>query len=158
MHAAIERIQEGLARSFDGVAWHGPAVMPLLADVTAADAAVHPVPGAHSIWELVLHMAVWKRVVQRRLEGEQLYDLPPHEDWPPVTDTSDDAWRRAIEDLRRSHRDLVRMVATLGDEHLDTLLAGEGHTPYSVSITLHGVIEHDLYHAGQIALLKRAAQ
>jgi uncharacterized damage-inducible protein DinB len=153
---AIERIEEGLSRSFDGIAWHGPAVMPLLADVTAATAAAHPIAGAHSIWELVLHMAVWKRVVRRRLWGERINDLPPHEDWPPVTEVTDDGWRRAVEDLRRRHRELTQEVATLRDERLDEPLVGEGTTTYSVSASLHGIIEHDLYHAGQIAILKRA--
>ena len=67
--------------------------MSLLANVTAADAAAHPVAGVHSIWELVLHMAVCKRVVRRRLAGERINDLPPDEDWPSVTDTSEAAWR-----------------------------------------------------------------
>ena len=154
---AIERIQEGLARSFEGASWHGPAVMPLLADVTAARAAAHPVSGAHSIWELVLHMAVWKRVVRRRLEGERINNLPPHEDWPPVTETSDAAWRRAVDDLRQSHRELMRKVATVSDQRLDEPLVGEDTTTYSIYATLHGIIEHDLYHAGQIAMLKRAS-
>jgi uncharacterized damage-inducible protein DinB len=153
---AIERIREGLSRSFEGAAWHGPAVLPLLADVTAATAAAHPVAGAHSIWELVLHMAVWKRVVRRRLEGERINDLPPHEDWPPVTEVTDDRWRRAVEELRRTHRELAQTVATLDAERLDEPLVGEGTTTYSVDATLHGIIEHDLYHAGQIAILKRA--
>ena len=153
---AIERIEEGLSRSFEGTAWHGPAVMPLLADVTAATAAARPIAGAHSIWELVLHMAVWKRVVRRRLGGERINNLPPHEDWPPVTEVTEEGWRRAVEDLRRSHRELTQEVARLRNERLDEPLVGEATTTYSVSATLHGIIEHDLYHAGQIAILKRA--
>jgi len=153
---AIERIQEGLDRSFDGVAWHGPAVMSLLDNVTAADAAAHPVAGVHSMWELVLHMAAWKRVVRRRLAGERVNDLPPDEDWPSVTDTSEPAWRNALDELRRTHRELARVVATMNDTQLDDPLVGEGSTTYSISTTLHGIIEHDLYHAGQVAILKRA--
>jgi uncharacterized damage-inducible protein DinB len=153
---AVERIQEALASSFEGVAWHGPAVMPLLADITAAQAAATPVAGAHSIWELVLHMAVWKRVVRRRLEGERINDLPPHEDWPPVGDTRDAAWKDAVEDLRRAHRELLAIVGTVTEQRLDEPLVGEGTTTYSIYTTLRGIVEHDLYHAGQIAILKRA--
>lgn len=152
----LERIQERLHRSFDGIAWHGPAVMSLLANVTPAEAAAHPVAGVHSMWELVLHMAVWKRVVRRRLEGERINDLPPHEDWPPVTDTSESAWRHAVEELRRTHRELVQAVAKISDSRLDDPLVGEGTTTYSIDTTLNGIIEHDLYHAGQVAVLKRA--
>jgi hypothetical protein len=67
----IQRIEDQLRRAFEGHAWHGPAVRELLADVTAAKAAGRPLPSAHSIWEIVLHMATWERVVRRRCRAKQ---------------------------------------------------------------------------------------
>src|SRR4029077_12336526 len=83
-----KRIQEQLERAFDGGAWHGPAVLELLADVDAGKASARPIAGAHSIWELVLHIAAWDHAVARRLTGDRA-ELPNEEDWPAVNDTSD---------------------------------------------------------------------
>ena len=101
----IQRIEDQLRRAFEGHAWHGPAVRELLADVTAAKAAGRPLPSAHNIWEIVLHMATWERVVRQRLQGEAVADLPTEEDWPPVRDSSEADWRRAIDDLERANHD-----------------------------------------------------
>ena len=72
----IGRIQDQLQRAFDGNAWHGPSLTALLGDVKPEQAAGKPIPGVHSIWELVLHIIAWERVVVRRLSGEAIVDLP----------------------------------------------------------------------------------
>jgi uncharacterized damage-inducible protein DinB len=149
----IQRIEDQLQRAFEGHAWHGPAVRELLADVTAAKAAGRPLPNAHSIWEIVLHMATWERVVRRRLQGEAVADLPTEEDWPPVRDSSEAAWRRAIDDLEQANHDLRNTMARTSEARLAEMVPGKDHSVY---IMLHGIIQHDLYHAGQIAVLKKA--
>lgn len=83
MTTEVERLEAQLARSFEGGAWHGPAVLESLKDVTADRAHAHPVDGAHSIWELVVHLGGTYRLVLRRLEGEDA-QLTPVEDWPAV--------------------------------------------------------------------------
>jgi uncharacterized damage-inducible protein DinB len=149
----IQRIEDQLRRAFNGQAWHGPAVRELLADVTAAQAAARPLSNAHSIWEIALHMATWEEVVRRRLQGERVADLPPEQDWPPVLDTGEAAWHTVIERLEWANRTLREAMAQLDDSHLAEKVAGKDHSVY---IMLHGVIQHDLYHAGQIAILKKA--
>ena len=152
MAREVERILGELQRAFEGDAWHGPAVLELLRDVTAEQAAGRPVAGAHSIWELVLHIAAWESAGCRRLEGDRA-ELPDEETFPPVNDTSEAAWQQAIERLKDGHRKLRDAIARLDDARLDEpILDGMR----SVYITLHGVIQHDLYHAGQIAILKKA--
>jgi uncharacterized damage-inducible protein DinB len=148
----IERIADQLKRAFEGEAWHGPSVQEVLAEVTAEQAAVRPLPHAHSIWEIVLHLAAWDEVVRRRLEGEQV-DNPDEGDWPHVQDTSVTAWYDTQERLRNNHTKLRRTVSWLDDSSLDEQLAG---SKSSVYITIQGSIQHYLYHAGQIALLKKA--
>jgi uncharacterized damage-inducible protein DinB len=86
-----ERIADQLRRSIEGEAWHGPAVMELLAGLTAAQASMHPVNGTHSIWELVLHIRAWNGAILRRIRGEAV-ELEAAEDWPAVSDSSDEAW------------------------------------------------------------------
>jgi len=147
-----QRIQDQFQRAFSGKAWHGPSVLELLADVDATKAAARPIPGAHSIWELVLHIAAWNEAAARRLEGDRA-QLTDEEDFAAVTDTSDEAWQQAVEILQRSHRKLHDAIGELDESRLDQPILS-GMT--SVYGTLHGVIQHGLYHAGQIALLKKA--
>lgn len=114
----IQALLDTLRRSFDGDAWHGPALADLLRGVDAQHAVAHPVTGAHSIWELTLHLAVWTREVARRLSGAVPAE-PTEGDWPDGA-TGDSA----------------------------------GVPTYAVMLT--GLAEHNAYHGGQIALLRRA--
>ncbi len=148
----IKRIDDQLRRAFEGHAWHGPSLRELLADVTAEQATARSVSGAHSIWEIALHIAAWHEGVRRRVEGERV-ELSPEEDWPPVASTSEAAWQDALAVLERTHTDLRRTVSRLADARLQEMVAGKDHSVY---VMLHGLIQHDLYHAGQIALLKKA--
>jgi uncharacterized damage-inducible protein DinB len=149
----IQRINRQLQQAFEGNAWHGPAVRELLADVTATRAVARPLPSAHSIWEIVLHMMTWEGVVRRRLRGETVADLPPEQDWPAIQDTSEATWRQTIQDLERANHVLREEIARAGEERLAEIVPGKEHSVYTM---LHGIIQHDLYHAGQVALLKRA--
>jgi uncharacterized damage-inducible protein DinB len=149
----IQRIEDQLRRAFEGHAWHGPAVRELLADVTADKAAARPLSDAHSIWEIVLHIATWEEVARRRLQGETVADLPSEQDWPPVLDTSEAAWRQTLDGLERGHRALRESIARSDEARLAEMVPGKEHSVYYL---LHGIIQHDLYHAGQIAVLKKA--
>jgi uncharacterized damage-inducible protein DinB len=145
------RIADQLRRAFSGDAWHGDSVFEILDGVTAAQAAAHPIRNGHSIWELVLHVAAWDGAVRRRLGGEALA-LSNEQNFPPVTDTSESAWGKALEHVRRVHDELVAAVSALPDSRLGERVPGENHDIYQ---KLHGVVQHELYHAGQIALLKK---
>lgn len=149
----LERILDQLNRAFEGEAWHGPAVLEILEGITAQQAAVRPFQGAHSIWELVLHIAAWVTACRSRLEGERA-QLSDAEDWPAVTNTSEQSWRDAREELRQALKQLGHAVSRLDETRLDQPIV-EGLS--STYVTLHGVIQHSLYHAGQIAILKKAS-
>jgi len=148
------RIADQLRRAFDGVAWHGDSVFEILEGVTAARATARPIKGAHTIWELVLHIAAWDGAVLRRLGGAAV-ELSDAENFPPVTDASDAAWRRALAEVRRVHEKLVAAVAALPDSRLDEIVPGKEGAHYTFYYMLHGVVQHELYHAGQIAILKK---
>ena len=148
-----KRINDQLKRAFEGKAWHGPSVSEVLAGVTAEQAAAHPIAGGHSIWELTLHIATWERVGRKRIEEFTPIDVSDEEDWPAVQDTSEEAWISTLDELRRNHEALRATIRAMDDTRLDDIVPG---TEYSVYFLLHGVIQHDLYHAGQIALLKKA--
>ena len=153
-----ERISNQFERAFSGEAWHGPSVLALLDGVTAAQAAAHPIPGAHSIWELTLHIAAWEDACRRRLEGDPA-QLSDDENFPPTTDTSEAAWESAKRKLIDVHRRLLDAIATTDDSRLDQPIIDSTETPFStVYVTLHGGVQHSLYHAGQIAILKKAIE
>ena len=153
-----ERIRDQFRRAFDGEAWHGPSVLQLLNGIDSQQAAAHPIPGAHSIWELTLHIAAWESACKRRLEGDPA-QLTDAEDWQPVDDTSDAAWEGAKQYLLDTHRQLLDAIARLDESRLDEPIIKDPNTPFSsVYVTLHGGVQHTLYHAGQIAMLKKALE
>lgn len=146
------RIAGQLLCAFEGSAWHGPAVLELLADVDAVTAAAHPLPDAHSIWELVLHIAAWDGAVNRRIVTNKALTLNEAENFPPVRDKSPAAWKQAIALLKKNHKELVKTVSDLPDARLTERVPGKN---YNIYFMLHGVTQHELYHAGQIAILKK---
>jgi uncharacterized damage-inducible protein DinB len=142
-----------LDRTYDGDAWHGSSLMAILKGVTAAQAARKPANVAHSIWELVAHIAQWEGVTLRRLEGEVVeYKLDTDDDWPPVSDTSEAAWKKTLAWLDENHRKLRAGILALGDTKLREKAPNRDFTNY---IAAHGIIHHRVYHSGQIAVLKR---
>lgn len=148
----VESLADQLERAFRGGAWHGPAVAETLAGVDAATAAARPLPGAHSIWEIVHHLTVWNDVPRRRLDGEGLQSLPAERDWPPVGEVSAGAWQAALAALEEAHAALRARVLDLTDAQLDDPVAGSDPT---VRGMLFGVLQHNAYHAGQITLLRK---
>jgi uncharacterized damage-inducible protein DinB len=147
------RILDQLKRAYEGGAWHGPSVKEVLNGVTAAQAHARPLASGHTIYELVRHIAVWEDVGRRRLQGDPAeVPISSPEDWPPAEDTSESAWEQAKAALDRGHQALVEAISSVDEAGLDNpILEGKS----SVYVTLHGVIQHDLYHAGQIAILKK---
>jgi uncharacterized damage-inducible protein DinB len=148
----LERLEAQLRQSFEGPAWHGPSVLETLEDVAPEAASAHPLPGAHSIWELVLHLAGTYRLVLRRLEGNDA-PLTQAEDWPPVPVDTASNWHDSVGSLQQLNQQLRSAVLSFGSERLDQPLASESYTAYTQFI---GVTQHDLYHAGQVALLRKA--
>jgi len=154
----VERITDQYRRAFEGEAWHGPSVLAIVDGITAQQAAAHPVPGAHSIWELVLHIAAWEDACRRRLQGDRA-QLSDEEDWQKVEDFSETAWKAAKQHLIDNHQELLNAISTLDHSRLDRPIIDDPSIPFSsVYVTLHGGVQHDLYHAGQIAILKKALE
>ncbi len=146
-----EFIADQLQRAYSGEAWHGPSLQELLRDVTVEQALARPIVGAHSIWELTMHIGVWMSAARRRLAGDPA-KLTPQQDWPLVDGGSTDAWRQTLAALEQEHNQLRAAVCSLPGSSLENQAPGKNH---SVEFMLHGVIQHNLYHAGQIALLKK---
>lgn len=146
------RIDEQLRLSFEGGAWHGPAVLQVLDGVGAEAASAHPIGAAHSIWELVLHLGGTYGLVLRRLQGDGR-QLTPEEDWPAVVSQTAESWQEAVRTLHGLNEELRQAVRVFPAERLDAPLVAE--PPYSAYTQFIGITQHNLYHAGQVAVLRR---
>ena len=156
---SIDFLSGELRRGHADHPWHGPSVAALLHDVTPEEAAARPIAGAHTIWELVLHLTAWNGEAQRRLQGATPAE-PAEGDFPPVGARGQDEWREARERLAASVSDLREALAAADEETLDRrggslqdLAAGTGGTLRGM---VNGVVQHLAYHGGQIALLRKA--
>jgi uncharacterized damage-inducible protein DinB len=148
------RLADQIRRAFEGNAWHGDSVLELLAGVNAKTATARPITDAHSIWELLLHIAAWDDAVRRRTAGEAV-TLSDEQNFPPVRDVSEAAWRQAIESVKQTHNDLIKAVAAFPDSRLQDPVPGKTEKYYNFFYMFSGIVQHELYHAGQIALLKK---
>jgi uncharacterized damage-inducible protein DinB len=149
----ITRIVDQLQRAYDGESWAGPSMRSVLGDVTATQAVAKPVPDSHNIAEVVGHIAAWEEVAVRHLGGEVIPDLPPQENFPPLAAADQTLWHERLGDLQKAHEQLRDALRGLTDTDLEKPVPGKN---FSVYVLLHGVVQHNVYHTGQIALLKKA--
>ena len=145
------------------MAWHGSSTIQLLGDITAEKALKRANPNAHTIWEIVNHMPVWKDEARKCLQGGTFPFLPTEKEWPPITDTSEKAWEEAIQNLKNTHQRLLDAIYKFEPEKLDEPISIDKTWPAPWSTTtyyglLHGTLHHDVYHTGQIAILKKKVQ
>ena len=148
----IARIRDQLERAHRGSAWHGPSLREILVGVDSDTASSRPIPNGHTIRELVVHVTAWENEAVARLRGGASPDMPPERDWPEGAEGKR-AWEALVGELDRSHERLMSAIGELDDDSLDQLVTGH---PTSIYHLLHGVIQHNLYHAGQMVLLKKA--
>lgn len=155
----VSLLLESLDEGFAGPAWHGPSLRGALRGVMPALAVARPGKGRHNIWEIALHAAYWKYAVRRRLLGEKAHSAAyVGRNWftrPGNIKNSSElarAWRHDLALLSREHRGLCATVAALRDSDLDRASRGSRQTP---RFMIEGIAMHDVYHAGQIQLLRR---
>ncbi len=157
MNTECNRIADQLASTLKGEAWYGDSLREILERVTAEQAQAHPISSAHSIWELVLHIEAWAKFAVGAVHGIPIPAWPamPKElDFPPVTETSEHAWQQSVRSLFSSHLKLVEAIKGFDDERLDATVPGRTYNFYRL---FQSTTQHAVYHAGQIALLKKAA-
>lgn len=159
MSSHIDLILDQLEREHSGDPWHGSPLRAILQDVDARSAAQRPLAGAHSIWELVLHITAWKNEAAKRTRGGTATE-PAAGDWPEVGAATDARWRAALEALEAAHRDLIAAIRDLPEAQLFAPTNDKRNRPLGTGVSyyvlLHGIVQHDVYHAGQLALLKKA--
>ena len=143
-----------LDEAFDRRSWHGTNLRGSIRGLSLAAAAWRPAPNRHNIWELVVHAAYWKYAVRRRLTGEKRGGFPLEGSnwWLRPVEHSDKEWRRDVALLTAEHRRLREAVAAFPFSRLERRAPG---SPFTYAALVRGAAAHDLYHAGQIQILKR---
>ena len=156
-----ERLVRSLERQHNGEPWHGPSRAAILADVTWEEAAWQPPGGANSIWALVLHMRAWTSEVLARAKGG-VPGAPAEGDFPPVPKPSAAAWKETLASLEAAHLELASAVRAMSEEQLAAKVKDRPNAPAGSGISVRSMVgslaEHDIYHSGQVAVLKRLAR
>jgi len=156
----IDRLSQVIREAVDGKPWHGPSLRSALEGIDVVAAAARPLGGAHSIWEIVLHLSGWTREVASRLEGAE--PRPPAlGDWPETGAVDEGRWAAARADLFSSHDDLISTLRRFPARRLPERVGGERDAPLGTGVSyremIFGALQHDAYHAGQLALLKKGS-
>jgi hypothetical protein len=154
MPADLQQLLSIIDAAYDRKSWHGTNLRGSIRGLSVRQAAWRPSPKRHNIWELVVHAAYWKYTALRRLTAAPRGSFPlKGSNWFTRGDSLDDrAWREDAALLDRTHRSLRAAVARLSSSELVKTPAGSTVSNFAL---LSGVAAHDLYHAGQIQLLKR---
>ena len=147
----VERIFDQYDRAMNGDAWHGDPVWKILDGISAEQAGTRAHPGSHTIWELVSHMAFWETEVNRRLNNLPARSLEEL-NFPAMPEPTAENWNSTLGEFRQSNLEFRQTLSQLDPSRLDQPTLGSDKSVY---IEVHGVIQHSLYHAGQIALLRK---
>jgi uncharacterized damage-inducible protein DinB len=151
MKTEIQKIRRLLERTFEKGAWHGPSVRETIEGVTQEQSS-HRFQNTHSIIELVTHMTAWRTYVTKRLLGEEHYEMTDEMNFP-----TEKSWKRALKDLDVSQQLLLKTLDSFPEEKLSELVTHPG-AKFTFYTLLHGIIHHDVYHAGQIKLITKSFQ
>lgn len=147
----VKKIHDLLEETYEGRPWHGPSLKKILSGITAEVAATRGIATAHTIWEIALHVRAWMEIVRLRLGG-RVVSVGRKRDWPDAGETTEESWKKTLEDLDATFRQLMDAVSSLRPGGLERKIPRKNYTAYKM---LHGVIDHNVYHSAQISLLKK---
>jgi len=148
----IDRVLAHYDEVLRGASWHGDPMWQILEGISAETAAARPLPNAHTIWEIVMHMIFWEEVATERLMGRRA-GLIEERNFPAMPHITEDNWNRALDQVRASNTKFREALSQLDPAKLEALSAAGKRTFYEEA---HGLIEHHIYHLGQIVLLSKA--
>lgn len=149
----LQELKKQLSDIYDGKPWYGPNLKESLDDIDPD--ILETVMGRHSIKDLVAHMINWRQFVIEKLAGNEEFEIEINssQDWMPEELIRDISWDNLLELLDITQRNLMKAFDQLDRDMLDELIDGR---KYAYQYLLFGVIQHDIYHLGQINIIKRA--
>lgn len=152
-----QNLSQKLLTVWNGEPWYGSSSSAILKGVTADEALAHPLPGAQSIWETVLHMTAWTEETTSRMTGAD-WKLPMRGDWPAVKGSTHDDWIAAQTDLLNARKALLAAIEKSHEESMFLQVPKKDDPAHTVTRadTVSGLADHDVYHLGQMAILKKS--
>ena len=149
------RLADQLHKALKGEPWYGPSWHAVLEGLSVKDAVRRPIPQGHSIGEVVLHVITWHEVATKRLAGGTPPQPTDEQDWPKVNFDTEHEWQAATHRLFVTGAALADAIGALPDSRWDEQRPNNAGTWYHLGC---GMLQHDLYHLGQVSLLKKAAE
>src|ERR1700743_713277 len=156
MNTECTRIANAVAAAIGGEAWYGDSLRKILDNVTVKQAQARPIANAHTIWELVIHGKGWVSFSLVAIQAKPIpawSTMPKEQDWPLVGNTAEQDWQRAVNSFFSTHQALVEAIKAFSDDRLESTVPGRAYNFYHL---FQGMIQHAVYHGGQVALLKKA--
>ncbi len=153
MNTECNRISYALVSAINGEVWHGDSLRKILDNITAEQAEGTNMHTTHSIWELVLHVEAWVKFCLGAVQGTPIPTwraMPKEQDWPPVVETGEQAWKQAVNSFFSSHSELVEALKTWNDDRLEATVPGRR---YNFHRLFQGMTLHALYHRSQVVQL-----
>ncbi|MCI0530908.1 MAG: DinB family protein [candidate division Zixibacteria bacterium] len=139
----IARVSHLIKELYDGDPWHGYSIKELVTGITPEQAEAKPITGRHSIWEIILHMISWREIIVERLKLGEGFEVVKEKEWPPVYRVTPEVWDQTLKALEQSQQKLLK---AMGDKSIPSQIQLYG---------IYAVFQHDLYHTGQLAVLKK---
>lgn len=154
MSAELKHIRAMLKNNWDGSMWYGNNLSSVLKGIDAEKAFQKPTAGSHNIYELAVHLLCWRTFVIEMLKGNAAYkvEINSEQDWPKVYEQTAITWSEAQSQLEKSQTELMNLLDAFDESKLGELVAGRD---FKYHVLLNGVLHHDIYHSGQIAILKK---
>ena len=149
----IQNIKTIFDRSFNGPAWHGPDIKSVLKEISHEEA-LKKVGDSHNIAEIVFHMIAWRNFLINNLKGQKNYEVSDEENFKKIDNISEADWTKLKDRLENSQNEMLELLSRTNETILDQKVGARKYTYY---ILMHGVIQHDLYHLGQIELIRKHA-
>ncbi|WP_173966353.1 DinB family protein [Flavobacterium collinsii] len=146
-----KRISNLYQSIYNGNPWLEVNMINTLHNVSAAQAYKKVNPNLNTIWEIINHLIQWRRNILKRVQGETII-TPDHNYFVPVLDSSEAAWEQSLQNLEKSQELWNAFFEDFDDNDLSKIYTNNGHTYYE---HIHGIIQHDVYHLGQIVILKK---
>lgn len=149
-----KQIKTALRHLYEGEVWHGPSIKEILVDMTAQDALRRVTPKSKNIAEYLIHITNWRIFALEKLTGGDSYDiiLNSEADWSVINELDEKGWAEILQNYEEAQTELLEVVDTYTNAKLEAIVPGRKYTFYTL---LHGVIHHDIYHSGQMMMLKR---
>jgi uncharacterized damage-inducible protein DinB len=146
-----KRISKLFSDLYNGDAWIEVTIQGTIKNISAEQALIHPIENLNSIWEIVNHLVSWREVVLSRMEGEIILE-PNNNFFEPIIDNSERAWQETLERYDKSQKSWLVYLEKLNSTDLEKIYSGKKYTFYEL---IHGILQHDAYHLGQIIMLKK---